>query len=98
MNETDFEALCTTLQEMAIAFCVSFNEAADALAEAIARAMAVPFEPVRSRRSVSRPRVQEYKRQGPLVKTRYRRPWQTWDTFELAAFLERARGPPLKTK
>lgn len=46
------------------------------------------------RSSISRPRSQEYKHQGPLAETRYGRPWSFWGSSGLASVFERARGPP----
>ena len=33
------------------------------------------------RSSISRPRAREYKHQGPRLKTRYGRPWSSWEAF-----------------
>lgn len=48
------------------------------------------------RSSISRPRSQEYKHQGPLPETRYERPWSSWDSSGLVSPLGQARGPPPK--
>ena len=48
------------------------------------------------RRSISRPRFQEYKHQGPRPKTRYGRPWSSWGNSGLVNPLGQARGPPPK--
>ena len=47
------------------------------------------------RSSISRPRPQEYKHQGPRQETRYGRPWSSRGSSGLISPLGQVRGPPL---
>ncbi len=60
----------------------------------IKEALEVEFAETSPRSSVSRPRFQEYKHQGPRPETRYGRPWSSWGSSGLVSPLGQARGPP----
>ena len=62
--------------------------------EEVMEALETELTETSPRISISRPRPQEYKHQGPLVKTRYGRPWSSWDNFGRVIPLGQARGPP----
>lgn len=83
----DFGSLYDAFQAMAKAG-LSVEEVMEALEAELAETS--------PRSSTPRPRVQEYKYQGPLGKTRYGRPWSSWDSSGLVSPLGQARGPPPK--
>jgi len=83
----DFGSLYDALREMARAG-LSAKEAMEALEAELTETS--------PRSSISRPRAQEYKHQGPTSKTRYGRPWGSWGASWLASPLRQARGPPPK--
>ena len=62
--------------------------------EEVMEALEAELTETSPRSSISRPRFQEYKHQGPLGKTRYGRPWSSWDSSGRVSPIERARGPP----
>ena len=72
---------------------VSMSMSADEIMEAFA-ALEAELAETSPRSSISRPRFQEYKRQGPLPEMRYGRPWSSWDSSRLVSPLGQARGPP----
>jgi len=78
----DFGPLYDTLREMARAG-LSAEEAMEALAAELTETSLMS--------SISRPRVQEYKDQGPKPKTRCGRPWSSWGSF-LACQLSRTNA------
>ncbi len=84
----DFGSLYDAFQAMAEAG-LSVEEVMEALEAELAETS--------PRSSTPRPRVQEYKYQGPLGKTRYGRPWSSWDSSGLVSPLGQARGPPQNT-
>ena len=50
-------------------------------AEEVMEALEAELAETSPRSSISRPRPQEYKHQGPRQETRYGRPWSSWDSF-----------------
>lgn len=83
----DFGSLYDVLREMARAG-LSAEEAMEALEAELTETS--------PRSSISHPKAQEYKHQGPKPKTRYGRPWSSWGASWLASPLGQARGPPPK--
>ena len=62
--------------------------------EEVMEALEAELTETSPRSSISRPRFQEYKHQGPRQETRYGRPWSSWGSSGLVSPFGQARGPP----
>ncbi len=85
----------TSLDEFteALLRLTTMSTSADEIMEAFA-ALDAELAETSPRSSISRPRSQEYKHQGPLPETRYGRLWSSWGSSGLISPLGQARGPP----